>query len=133
MRIYYEISFKKTVYKNESIQHYTIFYQFFFWLLIAIFYSFVKENSNSMINFLLFMEPIIFLIAFIGYLKRNIIIYYLTLVFLFCNAILSITDELGFQDILSLVLNLLLFIILAFQWRIFRQESHKKKYIKDMQ
>ena len=99
------------------------FINFLFWTFVAIFYSLVREDSTSMVSILLFMEPIVFLIAFIGYLKKNIVIYYLTLIFLFCNAILSITDELGFLDILSLVLNLLLFIVLAFQWRIFR---HKK-------
>lgn len=96
---------------------------FLFWIFIAISYSFVRENPNSIVKFLLFLEPIIFLIAFIGYLKRNIIIYYLTLIFLFCNAILSITDEIGCLDILSLILNLLLFIVLAFQWRIFRRNK----------
>ncbi len=91
-----------------------------FWIFVAIFYSFMRENPNSMVKILLFIEPIIFLIALIGYLKKNTVIYYLTLVFLLCNAILSITDELGFLDLLSLVLNLLMFIVLAFQWSIFR-------------
>jgi len=90
---------------------------FCFWLVIAIIYSFIKDHTNPVVSFLLFLEPIVFLFALIGYLKNGIIIYYLTLLFLIMNSILSITDEVGIFDIVSFLLNIILFILLGLQWK----------------
>jgi lysylphosphatidylglycerol synthetase-like protein (DUF2156 family) len=94
----------------------------FFWLAIAIF-SFIKNHNNSMVSILLFIEPVIFLFILIGYLKKSIIIYNLTLIFLIINSVLSITDEVGILDIFSLSLNILMLILLASQRRNFRRKN----------
>ena len=94
-----------------------------FWLVITIFYSFIRNNNNLVVSILLFIEPIIFLFALIGYLNKWKIVYYLTLLFLLINSILSITDEVGILDIFSLSLNIIMFVLLALQWRNFRRKK----------
>jgi hypothetical protein len=97
-----------------------------FWLVIAILYSFVKSHTNPVLSLLLFIEPVVFLSALIGYLNKSIIIYYLTLSFLIVNSILSIADEVGVLDLFSLLLNIIMFILLVLQWKNYR---HKNKIV----
>ena len=100
----------------------------FLWLVIAG-YNICITDSNSpdyiLIEILLFLEPIVFTIALIVYMKRLRLMYVITLIFLFINSFLSITDQVGFLDILSLFFNLMLFVVLVVQWK------HMMKKIKD--
>jgi hypothetical protein len=94
-----------------------------FWLVIAIFYSLIEDHTNPVLSLLLFMEPVLFLFALIGYLNKGIMIYYLTLLFLIINSILSITDEFGIIDLFSLLLNIIMFILLVLQWKNYRRKK----------
>ena len=89
-----------------------------FWLGIFLCYSFVKYRGDKdflILKVLLFCEPVIYFLALWGYLKKRRTIYILTLLFLAANAALSVTDEVGFFDIISLLLNAGLLLLLAAQ------------------
>lgn len=84
-----------------------------FWFFIAFYFSFFKfaEKSDYLIlKVLLFFEPLVFICLFIGVIKKIKIIYFVGLFFLFINAVLSVTDEVGLLDIFSLFLNMVTFI-----------------------
>lgn len=102
------------------------FLNLFFWIIVATYHLFMK-SSNPIISFLLFMEPVAFLFALTGYIKKSGTVYYLTLVFLLFNSILSVTDELGVLDLTSLVLNVLLFVMLLLQRGRFRTTMKNEK------
>lgn len=100
-----------------------------FWTVIAIYFSFFKFASNEyylILKVLLFFEPLFFAIALIGLIKETKIIYALSIVFVFLNAILSITDEVGIYDTIALILNILALVSLSLVWR---QIFKKKNYI----
>lgn len=81
-----------------------------FWSTIFIYFSFFKfagREEYLFIKILLFFEPLFFLIIFLGVRKKNKLIYIFSIIFVFLNSILSITDEAGFYDFFSLTLNLL--------------------------
>lgn len=91
-----------------------------FWTVMAIYFSFFKFTSNEyylILKVLLFFEPLFFAIAFIGLIKEIKIIYVLSIIFVFLNTILSITDEVGIYDIISLILNILALISLLLVWK----------------
>lgn len=84
-----------------------------FWTITATYFSFFKFyfNENYLIlKVLLFFEPLFFIIILIGLVKKIKIVYVFSIIFVFLNAILSITDEVGVYDITSLILNILAFI-----------------------
>jgi hypothetical protein len=91
-----------------------------FWTVMAIYFSFFKFSSNEyylILKVLLFFEPLFFAIALIGLIKEIKIIYVLSTIFVFLNAILSITDEVGIYDIISLILNILALVSLSLVWK----------------
>ncbi len=93
-----------------------------FWLGIFLYYSFVKypmvEDYIILKIFLLF-EPMIFMGMLFGYIKKNKWIYVCSVIFLAFNSILSITDQVGLLDVISLVLSVIVFILLIMQWSSF--------------
>lgn len=100
-----------------------------FWLAIAIYFSFFKFASYEnylIIKLLLFLEPVFFAIVLVGLIKKIKIIYIFSILFVFANGLLSITDELGLYDIASLILNLSLLTNLLLIWKYFS----KKKVLK---
>lgn len=91
-----------------------------FWTIMAIYFSFFKFASNEhylILKVLLFFEPLFFAIALIGVIKKIKIIYLLSIIFVFLNAILSITDEVGTYDIISLILSILALICFLLVWK----------------
>ncbi|MDD5726336.1 MAG: hypothetical protein PHC53_02895 [Patescibacteria group bacterium] len=91
-----------------------------FWSIMAVYHSFFKFTPNEsylIIKILLFFEPLLFAIALFGLIKKIKFIYILSVIFVFFNAMLSITDEVGLYDILSLVFNILLFVNLLLVWK----------------
>ena len=96
-----------------------------FWLWIFLNYSFIKFYGNGdyiLARVLLFFEPVIFIVALMGYLRKRRVIYILSILFLTANSLLSITDEVGFMDIVSLFMNIGLALLLAVQWKDFRSK-----------
>jgi len=94
-----------------------------FWIGISVYYSFSDMEQYAVLKLLLFTEPLVFIASLIGYLRKNRLIFVMTLLFLVVNSILSITDEVGLFDVISLFLNIILFLILALQWKIYLYKS----------
>jgi hypothetical protein len=93
---------------------------FIFWIFIACYFSFFKYGDNDnyfFIKILLFSEPIFYLISFVGIIKKIKIIYLFSIILALGNSILSITDQIGLSDVVSLFLSLLLFSNLIFIWK----------------
>jgi len=89
-----------------------------FWGIVLLYYS-LKFPENILMKILLFTEIIIFLIIFFALIYKNKFILISATIFLFINSILSITDEIGTLDLISLALSLILFgnvIILLIKW-----------------
>ncbi len=89
-----------------------------FWLGIFVYFSFVRfaaKEEYLIMKILLLGEPLIFGIGLIGYLKKYKLVYLFTLLFLLGNAILSMTDEVGMYDWISLVLSVSLLVVLFVQ------------------
>lgn len=102
---------------------------FIFWLFMAAYYSiyvFSGDDEYFIIKVLLFLEPLAFLIIFFAVLKRVKLIYIASIPFLALNALLSITDEVGFYDILAMSLSILALILLLSIWRIIFKKKRKK-------
>lgn len=102
-----------------------------FWMGIWMYFTFVKyvdEEAYLMVKILLFGEPVLFTIGLAGYLRRSKLFYLLTLLFLFGNSVLSITDEVGIFDLISLVLSLLMLVVLVIQWRTIILPDANKSY-----
>jgi len=97
-----------------------------FWSIIAVYFSFFKFASYEnylILKILLFLEPLFFAIALFGLIKRIKIIFVFSIIFSLFNAILSITDEVGIFDVISLILNILVLIsLLLAQKQIFKKE-----------
>ncbi len=97
-----------------------------FWCALAVYFSFFKFASNEgylIFKILLFFEPLFFAISLVGLLKKIKIIYTLSIVFVLLNAVLSIADEVGVYDVISLILNLLALASLLLVWkRIFKKK-----------
>ena len=88
-----------------------------FWFLVALYFSFFKFASNNnylVLKLLLFAEPILYYISFIGISKKIKLIYYFSILLAFGNAVLSITDQIGLFDFISLGLSLPTFLNLLF-------------------
>lgn len=101
-----KINFLKT-------SHYLLGVNIVFWFFIAIYFSFFKfaeKPEYLILKILLFFEPLIFVGLLVGIAKKIKIIYILGLFFLIINVILSITDEIGLFDIMSLLLNITTFV-----------------------
>lgn len=99
-----------------------------FWSFVFFYFSFVKFSGNENylpLKLLLLLEPLFFILALIGYLKEVRNIYLLTIIFLIANSVLSITDEVGLFDMISLSLSIVALLLLASQWRIRLQKKHR--------
>ena len=84
-----------------------------FWAYIAVYYSFFRFAGNPnylLLKVLLFIEPLLYAAALHGLNRKNRTIYILTILFAAGNAVLSLTDETGLFDWISLALSLLLLI-----------------------
>ena len=67
-----------------------------FWFGIFVHYLFLQTNTESsciLIVILIALEPVLYLVSFIGYQRKRKSIYIASLVFMFFNSILSLTDE----------------------------------------
>lgn len=97
-----------------------------FWSIIVVYFSFFKFPSNEnylLLKIFLFLEPLFFTIALFGLLKKIKIIYIFSIIFVLFNAILSITDQIGIYDIVSLGLNILILIsLLSILKQIFKKK-----------
>ena len=95
--------------------YYLLGFNIAFWLFVAIYFSFFKfadKPEYLILKVLLFLEPLVFIGLLVGVVKKIKIIYILGLLFLVINAVLSITDETGLFDMISLLLNITTFITL---------------------
>jgi len=93
-----------------------------FWLGIFLYYAFVKypmEGNYIILKVFLLFEPVIFIGMLIGYINKNKLIYVGSVIFLAFNSILSVTDQVGLLDVISLVLSVIVFILLITQWSSF--------------
>ena len=91
-----------------------------FWMGIFVYYSFFKyagHEQYAILKIFLFIEPVLFFAGLLGYLRKNRLIFIVTMIFLVVNSILSITDEVGIFDVISLLLNVVLLVILVLQWK----------------
>jgi len=91
-----------------------------FWAAMALSFSFSELASHDnylLIKILLFLEPAIFAVILFGLSRRDKVIYALSIPFAVTNAILSITDDMGIYDIISLILSLAVFVNLLFIWK----------------
>jgi hypothetical protein len=105
--------------------YYLLGFNIIFWFFIVIYFSFFKfvyKPEYLIIEILLFFEPLIFIGLLVGIVRKIKIIYILGLFFLVINAVLSITDELGLFDIISLLLSITTFITLLSIHNIFLKE-----------
>lgn len=87
-----------------------------FWLLIA-FSSLLTGSNHPVVTILLFVEPVLYFVSLVGIRKRIKVIYLFSMVFALGNAILSVTDQMGLADVISLVLSALVFLNLILIWR----------------
>jgi hypothetical protein len=91
-----------------------------FWVFAAFYFSFFNFATNSnylIIKILLFTEPILYLISLVGVIKKIKLIYIFSILFTLGNAILSITDQVGLYDAISLILSASVFLNLIFIWK----------------
>ncbi|MBN2626690.1 MAG: hypothetical protein JXA95_08490 [Spirochaetales bacterium] len=89
-----------------------------FWLGIFLYFSFFRfrgEGDYLILKILLSGEPVLFTAALSGYLRSWRIVPFLTLLFLAANVVLSLTDQVGLLDAVSLVLSGGLFVLLILQ------------------
>lgn len=97
-----------------------LFINAFFWLIAAFYFSFIKYPDNKdylAIKILLAMEPIGYLVLFYAVVKKWKVIYSLGLYFVLFNCLLSITDQMGFVDALSLLINAALLLNMMLIWK----------------
>jgi hypothetical protein len=87
-----------------------------FWLLIA-FSSLLGSNNYLVIKLLLFIEPILYFVSLVGVVKKIKIIYLFSILLALGNSILSVTDQMGLSDIVSLILSSLVLLNLIFVWK----------------
>lgn len=83
-----------------------------FWLFIAVSYLFTKTDVGFLIKSLVFLEPVFFVVALWGVVKKNELIGNLAILGLSLNIVLAITDEVGIADLTALVLSLIALIFL---------------------
>jgi hypothetical protein len=91
-----------------------------YWGLIASYFSFFKFTSSDnylIFKILLFLEPLFFIIALFGFINKIKTIYIFSIIFIFFNTLSSITDQVGFYDIISLILNILTLGCLLLAWK----------------
>ena len=91
-----------------------------FWSGIAVYYSFFKfvnKPNYLILKVLLFGEPILFIISIWNLVKKNRFIYLLSILFVITNGVLSITDQVGNWDLISLILNILAMVGLISVWK----------------
>lgn len=97
-----------------------------FWLVYAIYFSFLwfwGRPEYLIIKILLFMEPILYVGSLWGFVKRNRYIYICSVLFVFANTILSITDQFGILDLLSLGISFVCLVGLLANWaQIFKKK-----------
>jgi hypothetical protein len=86
-----------------------------FWLLAAISFSPLKSAGGSylLVKILLFLEPCLYLVCLAGIMKGIRLLYLFSLLLTLGNAVLSITDQMGIYDYLSLGLSLMTFLNLV--------------------
>ena len=86
-----------------------------FWTVMAVYFLFT--DNYWLIKIFLLLEPILFAVIWLGLTKKIKLIYILSLLFILINVILSLTDETGLYDLISLILNLLILINLLLLWQ----------------
>lgn len=107
----------KTYYRILTIGLFVI--NIVFWLAIFGNFSFVEyanDDAYLILKILLFGEPVAFAVGLWGYVKKIKGLYLVTILFLIVNSILSLTDQAGLLDLISLLLSLVLLIVMVVQW-----------------
>ncbi len=104
-----------------------------FWLLAASIFSFSQYGANAhwLVRALLFLEAVLYVIAFLGVKRRIRLIYVGAIVLALGNCILSLTDEIDFSDIFSLMISGLALISLLSMWREIFVQSPSHASIKE--
>jgi hypothetical protein len=103
-----------------------------FWLFIASYFSFFRfltDSNYALIKVLLFSESLLYCIVWVGLYKKSRLIYLFSLIFTLGNSLLSITDEFGLFDLVSLVLSFLTFLSLCTAWRLIMKKSQQDVFI----
>lgn len=91
-----------------------------FWSGICLgsfYYHFVAEKGYLIVVILFGVELMVYSLAYLLMMKRRRLGYYTMILMAFGTTLLSVTDEVGIWDILSLTVSLLLFISLIKVWR----------------
>ncbi len=99
-----------------------IIFNIVFWLGIFLYYSFVKypmEGNYIILKIFLLFEPMIFIGMLFGYIHKNKLIYVGSVIFLGLNSMLSVTDQVGLFDGISLVLSVIVLLLFIVQWNNF--------------
>ena len=92
-----------------------------FWLVAAV-YALLSNHdtgTNAIVVAMLFAEPVVYLVAVYGVAQRIKLFYLFALLLTLGNTVLSITDEIGWLDMLSLVLSFAAFVSLLALWHHF--------------
>jgi len=87
-----------------------------FWLFIA-FSSLLESNSHLVVKTLLFVEPVLYFVSLLGIRRKVKTIYLFSIILALGNTILSIIDQIGLSDIISLILSALVFLNLVLIWK----------------
>ncbi len=93
-----------------------------FWLFIFVYTSFIVYKNNPDVLYLkvlLAIEPVLLTLVFYGFVHEQKILYSLGLILTLSNAILSVLDQIGTVDLISLALSVSLFLCLLTQFRLF--------------
>lgn len=91
-----------------------------FYLSILIYYISFKYHADQRFIenvVMIALANILFIICFIGYVKKNKIIYYLTLLYSLFTSFMALTENMGTLDFIVLFLSLTLFVTLILQMR----------------
>ena len=97
-----------------------LFINIIFWLFMvfySFFYRYANNNNFLIIKILLFIEPILYFISLIGINKRIKLIYLCSIILAFGNTVLSVTDQIGLSDVISLLLSFFVFLNLVLIWK----------------
>ena len=73
------------------------------------------DENYLILKIFIFFEPLFCSLGLWGYLKKRRTVYILTLLFFAANGVLSLTDQVGFFDMVSLLLSTGLFVLLVLQ------------------
>lgn len=88
-----------------------------FWLFIVLSSLFGDAGeSNFIVIALLLAEPVLYFVSLVGITKKVKLIYLLSIILASGNTVLSITDQVGILDIISLFLSALVLLNLIVIW-----------------